>query len=101
MYHGIGQKVATSVAMVGLVAFGTLACATGAPKAPVSAPPASAPAVPAVDVDAMPPFFVPGESISWRVSFAGIEGSRARMAVGEVGLEGGHKVVVSRAEVQS
>src|SRR5262249_48172182 len=47
------------------------------------------------------PFIVPGENITWDVSFAGISGGRARLAGGALGEEHGQRVVVLRAEAES
>ncbi len=47
------------------------------------------------------PFFIPGENITWDVSVAGIQGGRARLAVGAVGEEEGRRLVVLRAEAES
>jgi hypothetical protein len=47
------------------------------------------------------PFFVPGETITWDVKFAGVQGGRARLAVGEVGAEQGRRLVILRGEAES
>ena len=48
------------------------------------------------------PFFIPGETITWEVTVAGITGARARLAVGEpAAVDGGGQVVVLRAEAES
>src|SRR5438045_9570543 len=44
------------------------------------------------------PFFVPGETLTWDVSFSGIAGGRARLAVGAVGNEAGRRLRVLRRE---
>jgi hypothetical protein len=47
------------------------------------------------------PYFIPGENITWDVSFAGIHGGRARLAVGAIGDEDGRRLVILRAEAES
>lgn len=57
----------------------------------------------AVPFPALRPFFIPGETITWDVTVAGITGARARLAVGEpaVSERGPGRVVVLRAEAES
>jgi uncharacterized protein DUF3108 len=83
---------------IGLAGFGiaclAAACSVGS-RAPAQMPAAAAPSV---SLAAVKPFFVPGESITWKVSLAGIEAGRARLAVGEVGLVDGRRVIALRGE---
>lgn len=48
------------------------------------------------------PFFIPGETLTWQVTLAGISGARARLAVSkpEKGSDGRHTIVL-RAEAES
>ena len=62
-----------------------------------AAEPSSLPAVPLNSG----PFFIPGEMMTWDVTFGGIEGGRARLAVGDVGSEHGRRLVVLHAEAES
>jgi len=75
------------------------ACSGGAGigSAAAATPPASAPALP------LPahPYFIPGETITWDVSFAGIQGGRARLAIGKIGNDEGRRLIVLRAEAES
>jgi hypothetical protein len=50
---------------------------------------------------ALRPFFVPGETLTWEVTMAGIKGARARLAVSVPGDEGGRRAVILRAEAES
>src|SRR5262249_23118172 len=74
------------------------ACSGGAGIAAAGAP--EPPAAPAVALTAAP-FFIPGETMTWDVSFAGLQGGRARLAVGQVGNEQGRRLVVLHAEAES
>lgn len=47
------------------------------------------------------PFFIPGETITWDVSFAGLSGGRARLAVGQLGSVDGRRQIALRAEAES
>jgi hypothetical protein len=60
-----------------------------------------APLTPPIALKALRPFYVSGETITWSVSLAGVEGGRARFAVGEVGDVDGRRVLVVRAEAES
>jgi hypothetical protein len=73
-----------------------LAACGGKASSPATAGPA-APAAPAAALSVAHPRLVPGETITWVVTFAGVEAARARVAVGQVG---GNEIVV-RAEAQS
>jgi hypothetical protein len=83
------------LALVGLVGAAS-GCTSG--RASASTLPDQAP--PSV-LKAEKPFFIPGETITWSVSLAGVEGGRARLAVGRVGDVDGRKLVVLRAEGES
>lgn len=74
------------------------ACSGGAGIAAAGA--AEPPAAPAAALTAAP-YFVPGESMTWDVTFAGIEGGRARLAVGQVGNDEGRRLIVLHAEAES
>lgn len=50
------------------------------------------------DFGQLRPFFVAGETITWKVTFLGIEGGRARMAVGTPGLVDGRLLLSVHAE---
>jgi len=74
------------------------ACSGGAGiGAAVASEPAAGPAV----ALAAAPYFIPGETMTWNISFAGIEGGRARLAVGQVGNEEGRRLVVLHADAES
>ncbi len=74
------------------------ACSGGAGIA--AAGTSEAPAAPAAALESAP-FFIPGETMTWDVTFAGIEGGRARLAVGQVGDEDGRRLVVLHADAES
>jgi hypothetical protein len=83
--------------------FMAAACSTG-PRAPrVAAPAAPAPATARAPVALLEvkPFFVPGETITWDVTLAGVEGGRARLAVGQIGTAVSGRFVALRAEAES
>jgi hypothetical protein len=56
---------------------------------------------PPVSLDDVAPKFLPGESLSFEVTFKGIEGGRARMAIGEPALVDGQRVIAVRADLES
>lgn len=62
------------------------------------APPASGPIE---ELGNGPPLFVPGEALTWKVTFKGFEGGRARLAVGTPGEIEGARLVVVQAEAES
>jgi hypothetical protein len=78
-----------------------MAAATGCGGSVTPAAAASTPTQAPVSLSETKPYFFAGESITWKVSFAGIEGARARLAVGQVGKVDGRRVVVLRAEFES
>jgi hypothetical protein len=99
LYHG-QASLATGL-VLGVLAV-TAACGGGvaaAGPAPASAP-AAAPA-PVVSLDAVAPRFVPGEAMTFEVTFRGIEGGRARVAVGAPTLVDGRRVLALRASAES
>jgi hypothetical protein len=63
-----------------------------------AAVPASAPTT---TLEGLKPFFIPGETITWDVSYAGVLAGRARLAIGEVGDIDGRRIVVLRGEAES
>jgi hypothetical protein len=56
---------------------------------------------PPVSLDGVKPRFAAGESITWEVSFRGIEGGRARMALGQPALVDGRQVLALHAQAES
>ncbi len=81
--------------------FGLAALAACNAPATATAPAPGAVRAPAAALSVARPFLVPGETITWSVSFAGVEAAQARMAVGEVGGTDGHHEVVMRSEVRA
>jgi len=73
------------------------AMAVGACGGRASAPATTAPSASAAVLAVSRPHLVSGETITWVITFAGVQAARARMAVGEVG----GKEIVVRAEAQS
>jgi len=63
--------------------------------------PASLPSEPAVRLEDLHPYFVAGEQITWSVTLLGVEGVRARLAVGQPGIEKGRRVVAVAAQAES
>jgi hypothetical protein len=47
------------------------------------------------------PHYVPGEAFTWKVTFKGFEGGRARLAVGQPGEVDGANVIVVQAQAES
>ncbi len=66
---------------------------------PLSSPATSA--APVVSLDQVAPLYVAGESITWEVTFRGLEGGRARLAVGTPAQVGGLAVLPLRADAES
>jgi hypothetical protein len=56
---------------------------------------------PPIVLDGIAPRFASGESITWEVTFRGIEGGRARMAIGQPLLVDGKKVLALHADAES
>lgn len=54
-----------------------------------------------VALDQAPPYFVAGESMTWEVTFLGVTGGRARLAVGAPGMIDGHRVIEVVAQAES
>jgi hypothetical protein len=76
------------------------ACSTSPRAARVAAPAPTLAAAPLAGL-VVKPFFVPGETITWDVTYAGVEGGRARLAVGQIGDSSGRRIVALRAEAES
>ena len=99
IYHRSESKTSGRLAMslVGLCLVG--ACAH---REPVPPPAAGASARPrAVSLDEGEPYFVAGEQMTWNLTFLGLEGGRARLAVGEPGELDGRKVIAVVAEAEA
>jgi hypothetical protein len=79
------------------------ACAGKSNAAPVAgAPgPARSSATAPVSLAEIAPLFFAGESMTFEVSFAGLEGARARVAIGAPALVDGRRVLAMRAEAES
>ncbi len=91
-------RLAARLAALSLAVLAVLlvACGHTQPPAPVAASAAAAP-----ELTGVAPFFVAGEQITWDVQLLGMEGGRARMAIGEVGALDGRRVVAAVLEVES
>lgn len=87
-----------NLALATIAGLALSACSGGAGIAAAGA--TEPPAAPAAALTAAP-YFVPGESMTWDVTFAGIEGGRARLAVGRVGNDDGRRLIVLHAEAES
>jgi hypothetical protein len=98
-YHARGA--AAKALLVGLIASGAVATGSACTAAPRAAAATRPQAVAAVPFPALKPFFVPGETVTWDVTMAGIRGARARLAVSETTVEDGRRTVVLRAEAES
>src|SRR5688572_1564810 len=59
------------------------------------------PTAEAVPLAVLKPFVIPGEQITWQVTFRGIEGARARMAVGVPAVVDGRRLVNVVAEAET
>ena len=99
LYHRSPGKATLAVAVAGVLfaACGRSASLQGATSAIA---PAAAGGQP-VSLDEVAPYFVAGEQITWEVTFLGIEGGRARLAVGAPGQVGGRRVVAVVAQAES
>jgi hypothetical protein len=75
------------------------ACGRGMASPAPHPPPLST--APPVSLDDVAPRFLAGESFSFEVTFKGIEGGRARMAIGEPTVVDGRRVLAVRAEMES
>ena len=63
--------------------------------------PAAVDAAPPVSLDGVHPLYQLGEAFTWEVTFRGVEGGRARMAIGEPTLVDGKKVLALHADAES
>jgi hypothetical protein len=79
----------------------SVGAATAGCTASRTAAAAVTPAIAPMPFPALKPFFVAGEAITWDITMSGIQGARARLAVGEPSDSEGKKVVVLRAEAES
>lgn len=86
----------------------SLALAAGACAGPATSQPASGPSLPSavaltapVSLEEVRPFFFPGEAITWELTYKGIEGGRARLAIGEPAIVGDRSVLAIRADAES
>jgi hypothetical protein len=79
-----------------MIAIASAGCASTAAVAPVATPRG-----PIEELGRARPVFVPGEMFTWKVTFKGFEGGRARLAVGGEGMFEGSKVVIVQAEAES
>jgi hypothetical protein len=52
-------------------------------------------------LEELQPYFVAGEKITWEVTFLGVQGGRARLAVGTPGLVEGKRVIAVVAQAES
>ena len=64
-------------------------------------PPAAVDARPPVELGEVKPRYFAGEQITWEVTFRGIEGGRARMAVGDPASVDGVQVLALHAQAES
>lgn len=96
MYHrlsGVGLLLLVAVA----AGTGCGARDAGIPIQPTTLPVTQGP----VALDEAPPYFVAGESMTWEVTFLGVTGGRARLAVGAPGMVDGHQIVPVAAQAES
>jgi hypothetical protein len=90
-----------SVIFVMAVTLGVSACSRGN-AAPMASPVAVvALSGPPVSLDEVRPKFLPGEAFTFEVTYKGIEGGRARMAIGEPAVVGDQRVLAVRADMES
>lgn len=68
---------------------------------PRQGPDQAVPSGPPVALLDVRPFFVVGETITWELTYHGIEGGRARLAVGSPGVVEGRRVLGVTAEAES
>ncbi len=70
-------------------------------QGPQAVHPEPAPQGEEVSLAGVAPFFVAGESMTWEVTFRGIEGGRARVAIGAPVVVDGRRVLALSAEAES
>ena len=91
-----------SMATLTMVAALTASCAGRPhPSSPATPAPAAVSAAAPVSLDGVRPLFFPGETVTWEVAFRGIEGGRARLAVGAPALVDGRSVLALHAQAES
>jgi hypothetical protein len=95
-YHSFLALAIAQLATLSACAGSSAAASASRPRPESAAQPAGPP-VPMAET----PYFVPGETITWDVTFAGITGGRARLAIGQIGEERGKRMVVLRGEAES
>lgn len=96
MHHRYTRFIVTTFAVV-------MFAACGARDAGLGVQPATLPVVPQAPValDEAPPYYVAGESMTWEVTFLGVTGGRARLAVGAPGMVDGKRVIDVVAQAES
>jgi hypothetical protein len=97
-YHDYGGLATLAIATALTLSCGGRIARVPAPE-PASTDAASL--APLTPLDDVKPLFVAGENITWEVTFRGIEGGRARMAVGNPTLVDGRHVLALRADAES
>jgi hypothetical protein len=81
-----------------------LVCSACASRSPAGADFPRPPTVPAgtvISLDEIVPLVVPGEAISWELTYRGVRGGRARLVVGEPQRVGERNVVAMRAQAET
>ncbi len=97
MYHRARRIQPIFVCGVILIA----ACAGRAAPPHGPTPLAAAPTAKEISLDALKPYFFPGESIAWVLTYRGVEGGRAQIAVGAPDVVGGQRVVALSGEAET
>jgi hypothetical protein len=102
LYHGPSPRATRALALLAIVVASGAGCG-GRPAVAAPAPIAPTPLAPIVPLSAgaATPVFVAGETMTFEVTFRGIEGGRARVAVGEPSVVDGRRVLPLRAEAES
>jgi hypothetical protein len=90
-YHGKG-------ALATLLLVAAAACQSASAGAKLPAPPTKAKNGEVVSLDGVEPYVIPGETMTWELSIAGLEAGRARFAAGVPGEEDESIVLQAQAE---
>jgi hypothetical protein len=101
--RGTFYHVYSGLATLAIVTSLTASCASRSHAAddPATFHPSAVSTAPPILLDTVKPLYQIGEQITWEVSLQGIEGGRARMAIGQTALVDGKPVLALHADAES
>jgi hypothetical protein len=101
--RGTFYHVYSGLATLAIVTSLTASCASRSHAAddPATFHPSAVSTAPPIQLDTVKPLFQIGEQITWEVSLQGIEGGRARLAIGQTALVDGKPVLALHADAES